>query len=951
MTDKVFRERYKKLNAKQREAVDTIHGPVMVVAGPGTGKTSILTLRIANILKRTDTPADAILALTFTEAGVATMRKKLLEIIGPRAYEVRIHSFHSFANELIKRYPEAFSRIIGAEHMENLEQVHIVETLLARACSPILRPKNSPAYYVLPVIDAIKKLKREDVSPKEYARLISYGTETKTDKNKRSKELAKVYRAYEAELTRRRLYDFEDMVLEAVRALLRNHDFKQELQEEYQFVLADEHQDANRSQNRLLELLSDQDEQPNLFIVGDEKQAIFRFQGASLENFLYFQKRFPKARLIVLTENYRSQPTVLAAAHALIGNSPVVGHAFRKELTARATHPKQRIRAVEAPDEASELMWITDEIEALIRSDAAPREIAVLTRENKDAEKVWRTLERRGICAARRGDADALQSVRIDALRKLFAAVLDPTDDVALAPVLFFDFLKLPQLSVIDALKARSEGTLIRRMARYCNELAEMQKKIMSWHRIAHNEPLVVAFEHITHESGFLTRALARADATETLALYSAFLESATRLAERDKRARLGDFLARLNRAEAHGIGIASSAEAGDGVQVMTAHKAKGLEFDYVFIAFAQDGAWGGKRSRTLFDLPIYENATKDESVHDERRLFYVALTRARKGAAVSWHAKGEGGRAALPSRFIFEMGEYAVQQHSCSISSQPDVPRRQTSGRSSFLKDKQYLNELFLNQGFAVTHLNNFLECTLKYFFLNLVRLPRAQSNAELYGAAMHAGLAAYFRAYSREKGGVSEALVAFENSLRRTHIAERDFKAYLAEGKRELKGYLASQVFSRVSWSEYRVGGIFLSVGTEKVELTGTLDKVELLPDGSVRVVDYKTGRPKTRNDLLGKTKDADGNYYRQLVFYQLLLNEYKKSSWRMSRGAIDFIKPAKNGSYRREEFEIADIEVAALKKQLFEVAAQILDLSFLSRGCSDKDCEWCRLYQSMA
>src|SRR3989344_6110702 len=752
MKEAVFNELYKNLNAEQREAVDAIQGPVMVIAGPGTGKTSILTLRIANILKPTDTPADTILALSFTEAGVSAMRKKILGIIGPRAYEVRIHTFHSFANDLIKRYPEAFPRIVGSEHMEDLEQVKIVEELLNKYASEKLRPKNNPTYYVLPVIDAIRQLKREAVSPKEFEKLLK--NVEKNEKHTRSKELAKLYHAYEKELRRRRLYDFEDMITEAVGALQTAPEFKQELQEEYQYILADEHQDANRSQNRLLELLCDYDTAPNLFIVGDEKQAIFRFQGASLENFLYFKRRFPKARIIALVQNYRSHPTVLVAAHSQIGKSVAAGSIFHIELAARAGHAPLQIQIAEAADERDELAWLSGKIERMIKKGTLPEEIAVLVRENRDAEKVERALRARGIPAVRRGDANALDSVRIDALRKLCAAILEPSENALLSSVLFFDFLTLPALSVIDMVRDKDKGFLIRRMARYGKECEKMQEKILEWNKISHNEPLVEAVESIAREAGFIEQMLAREDAREELRAYAVFLGSAERLAERDKRAKLVDFTARLARAEAHGIGIAASREAHSGVQVMTAHKAKGLEFDAVFIVFAQEGKWGGRRSRTLFDLHIYADTKEntDDGSHDERRLFYVALTRARKEVFVSWNATNEDGSALLPSRFIFEMEE-KTREH-IQITSLPLAPlgyspqgenKRDSpleGGVSSretgdVLQNKKYLNFLFLNQGFAVTHLNNFLECPRKYFFLNLVRLPRAQSGAELYGSA----------------------------------------------------------------------------------------------------------------------------------------------------------------------------------------------------------------------
>lgn len=948
MSMAIFKKLYKNLNPKQREAVDIIQGSVMVIAGPGTGKTSILTLRIANILRKTDTPPDSILALTFTEAGVKAMRQKLLHIIGPRAYEVRMHTFHSFANDLIKRYPEEFERIIGSEHMEDLEQIKIVEELIGRARFAKLRPKNSPTYYVLPVIDAIKNLKREDVSPKLFSKLLSGAPGAKSDKMERSKELVQLYRAYETELVRRRLYDFEDMIIEAVRALTRSREFKLELQEEHQYILADEHQDANRSQNRLLELLCDYDEQPNLFIVGDEKQAIFRFQGASLENFLYFKKKFPKARIIVLTDNYRSQPLLLSAAHSLIAKSVTPGERFRKKLVARAKHPPLKIRVVEVENERNELSWISCAVKQKIKKGAEMKEIAVLARDNKDAEKIEYALRGANIAVARRGDTNVLESVRIDALRKLFVAVLNPAVSECVALVLLFDFLELPELAVIDAIRARDKDVLIRRIGNCGKELAEFQRKLFAWQKIAHNEPLVASIEKIARESGFIGNALTRDDAPAALEHYAAFLEGAKRLAERDKRAKLADFLARLERAEAHGVGVVSSAEPSHGVRVMTAHKAKGQEFDFVFIAFAQDGKWGGRRSRSLFELPIYLNADVKEGTDDERRLFYVAITRARREVSVCWHAKGEDGRDILPSRFIFEMEKSVLSpitiQNSGLVSERASLRQKH---HPPFFRDKKYLNSLFLEQGFAVTHLNNFLECPLKYFFLNLVRLPRAQTGPELYGQAVHIALAAHFNAYRRDADKpLSETLRIFDGALRRTHLSGQDFKVYLADGKKEIRGYLLSREFPRACWNEYRVAGILLPVGVNLLELTGNLDKVELGSAGGVSVVDYKTGRPKTRNELLGKTKGSDGNYYRQLVFYKLLLDGSKKKEWKMKTGAVDFIKPAADGRYRREVFEISDNETGELKKQITEVAARILDLSFFSDGCGKKECEWCRL-----
>ena len=309
-----FASRYARLNPAQKQAVDTIEGPVMVVAGPGTGKTQILTLRIANILRQTDTPPDTILALTFTNAGVTAIRARLVTLLGSRGYRIPVHTFHSFANELIRKYPEKFPRIVGATAALPIDQIQIMEQAIEAGELELLRPYGDPFHHLFPALQEIERLKREDISPAKLEEIIVAETKrfeliedlrhekgqyagaikgkyqalaTQIDK---ARELTKLYRAYEQGLAERRLYDFGDMVLEVLRVLERDRDFRLTIQEEYQYVLADEHQDANQSQNRLLELLASFHDNPNLFIVGDEKQAIFQFQGASLDNFDYFKK-------------------------------------------------------------------------------------------------------------------------------------------------------------------------------------------------------------------------------------------------------------------------------------------------------------------------------------------------------------------------------------------------------------------------------------------------------------------------------------------------------------------------------------------------------------------------------------------------------------------------------------------------------------------------------------
>src|SRR3989338_693439 len=337
-----FEELYKRLNPAQKKAVDAIEGPVMVVAGPGTGKTTILTLRIAQILRKTDTPPDAILGLTFTESGAYNMRRKLVEIVGSAGYKVNISTFHGFCNGVIERYPDEFPRIIGSNPIDDIEKISLLKEIIISGPLKLLRPFGDNFYYLTPLRQKISELKRENVPPRKLRTIIAsqekelysipdlyyeQGLHKGEMKGKyrafekkilKNKELLKIYMLYEKELEKRRLYDFEYMIVETILTLQKKKDLLLELQEEYHYILADEHQDANNSQNQLLELLASFHDNPNLFIVGDEKQAIFRFQGASLENFLYFKNKFPGAREIILERNYRSGQKILDAAHHLL---------------------------------------------------------------------------------------------------------------------------------------------------------------------------------------------------------------------------------------------------------------------------------------------------------------------------------------------------------------------------------------------------------------------------------------------------------------------------------------------------------------------------------------------------------------------------------------------------------------------------------------------------------
>ena len=396
-------------------------------------------------------------------------------------------------------------------------------------------------------------------------------------------------------------------------------------------------------------------------------------------------------------------------------------------------------------------------------------------------------------------------------------------------------------------------------------------------------------------------------------------------------------------------------------VRLMTAHRSKGLEFNAVFIMGAYDGHWGGKRSRELLKLipTVYGDNLKDDldKDSDERRLFYVALTRARQEVNISYAKVGESGREQLLSQFVTEIKlDLKEEVETSEFKKQYEANKElifsqiEKTGEHS-LQDKEFVKEIFLKQGLSVSALNNYLECPWRYFYRNLIRLPEAQTKTQLYGIAVHAALADAFRLIKDKDITTESLLAAFEAHLTKLPLTENDFNEVLTKGKKALVGWWEAYHggWERNVLTEFKIKGVLL---TDEIRLTGVLDKLEFTGSSNeVRVVDYKTKQPMSRNAILGETKtDDDGNYFRQLVFYKLLLDKYENNKYVMKEGVIDFIEPGDNGRYKTESFEVTPENVVELEAVIKQVAEEILNLTFWSKRCDDKKCEYCKLREVM-
>lgn len=976
--NKEFETQYKRLNKAQRLAVDTIDGPVMVVAGPGTGKTSILTLRIANILEKTDTSPKNILALTFTESGAYAVRKKLVSIIGVAGYKVNIHTFHGFCNDIIKQYPERFPRIIGSTAITDIDQISLMEKIIEDNDFEMLKPYGDIFFYVKPTLSEIKNLKREDIDVLKFEKMINIQEKEFEDipekvhikgahKGKmkgefiklreqiaKNKELLILYEKYENALEKGKLYDFEDMIVEVIRTLKKDSDLLLILQESFQYVLADEHQDANNAQNAILELLSNFHDNPNIFIVGDEKQAIFRFQGASLDNFLYFKNLYKSSVVIDLEENYRSTQPILDASHALISSDGLE----RIPLVAKAEKGLEPVHIYECININSEFAFILEDIKNKIDSGIKPDEIALLYRDNKDAFPIAHALEKTNIPFRIESENDILKDENIRKLLLIFESINNLANPELLGRVLFVDFFGLDSIEIFKAFDSvrKDKRSLIDVIS---EKFPEISKKLSSWASLVNNKSFIEVFEIIVRESGYLSYSLSATDSLERMATLEAFFDEIKKMAGNKREYFLKDFVEHLERVREHGIltktgkGIMK-----EGVRLMTAHKSKGLEFDYVYIIGAYDGHWGNKSRKSFFKtLPAFQNG-----IEDERRLFYVALTRARKIVYITYSKQGSDDREQLPTQFISEISDNFKKFESLKDKSDYAFYFKQSLVHEHHeIKNKEYLQQLFLEQGLAVTALNNYIKCPWEYFFVNLIRLPKAQSKHQMYGTAIHETLKTFFDKYRVDQDmSIDDLLSLFEFNLNKTLLSPNDLSDSLNKGKKSLKAYFEAYKgsWNRSLLTEYSVRGVHIKVPTgdsltgdlaeidsSKIDsfellLKGNLDKVEFIDDTRVNVVDYKTGKRKS---------DNKENYSRQLAFYKLLLSLDDKKKYKMVSGELDFIEPESSGKLRKEKIEVSDEDVEKLIELIKQKANEIYSLAFWDKNCGEKDCEYCSLGKS--
>ena len=598
---------------------------------------------------------------------------------------------------------------------------------------------------------------------------------------------------------------------------------------------------------------------------------------------------------------------------------------------------------------------------------------------------VAKALEKIGVPFSIESDQELFSDNDIAKMILLMKAIDDLGASAILAQALFIDYLELSYVDIYKVIAfAKTEKISIFDAIHNKKYLEDakvddvpgmliLYEKLTHWGKQAKNSTLLDFFDLIMRESGFIKHILASSESVDKITKLDKFLNLMKDLVEAHKNYRLTDFINYLSVLEKHDIAVKvrGKALAEKAVHLMTAHKSKGLEFDYVYIVNLTDGHWGNKKEMRKFKLPISDmDILNYDAIDDERRLFYVGLTRAKKEISLTYSKLSDQGKPLLPSQFLGEIDPALICiQETKDLEVKYEASRADdflpSQALSTDLKDKEYLKKIFFEQGLSVTALNNYLTCPWQYFFCNLVRLPQVLSKHQMYGTAVHNTLKYFFDKYrDNEPLSKKEFLDIFEKYLAKQPISENDYEDTLKKGRESLGGYFD---FYKGSWNrsiknEFSIVGVYaelssddsegpeVSEGQNEILLKGQLDKIEMQNDGTVTVVDYKTKKPMSRNQIEGKTKSADGNYKRQLVFYKILLDKYEKGKYQMKTGVLDFIEPDDKGRYKSESFEITPEDEQELLELISQTSYSIANLDFWEKRCQDKKCEYCALRDLM-
>jgi DNA helicase-2/ATP-dependent DNA helicase PcrA len=912
----------------------------------------------------------------------------------------RIDLFKQLIDAFPKNHP--LKRYRGDVYYEINNLQSLFSTMKREGWSPEFINERIDAYLQsLPLRDeyiakrASKGFKKGDVRTDKI--------EEETEKKEKLRAALNEFDNFQQLMRNNNLYDFDDMINWVIKAFEENPNLLLRYQEQFLYILVDEFQDTSGTQNRLVELLINYWEVPNVFVVGDDDQSIYRFQGANVENMLGFADNYKNDLLtVVLTHNYRSIQPILDISKTIIDknedrliNNP--GLELTKDLVSandKIKHLAHKPIIQQYETQRQEMIGITQQVEKIIAEGIEPKRIGIIYKENKYGEEIAQYCK---LLKLPYYSKRSLNILNIPFAKKIISILrylsyehdIPYSGDELLFEILHYDWFHIPPIEIarvsseVAEKQFSKDKTSIRKLlversnlpARdlFTQNIHEGLKKasesIESLISKVLNVTLQTLFEAVIREAGILDFIMKSEEKIWLLQVLTCLFDFLKEETHRNPNLDLKQLIKLFNLMQSEKLSLPLVEVSGSdkGVNLLTAHGSKGLEFTYVFFAGCNANVWEKKRKPNggyQFPDNIFTSLSPgrgdgaDASDEEIRRLFYVALTRAEQHLSISYSSFNNDGKELESSMFIAEiLDDHALQTEKVFIDeaaqAEFQILQLQNNYQPEIEKiEQEYVSSLLEKFVMNVTALNNYLRCPLEFYFKNLIRIPSPKNEATEFGSSVHYALERLFKKMQEDKNVFppKEEFIKDFNWYMRRHresFTKEQFDRRLEYGEEVLSNYYEKYLHS---WNKIVVlERTIKNVVVNGVPLKGKLDKLEFTGK-EVNVVDYKTGDVYKAMEKLKPPNEKQpdgGDYWRQAVFYKILLDHYNRD-WQAVSSEFDFIEPDKKKNYRKEKIYINPEDITSVTHQIKTVWDKIQHHDFYT-GCGKPDCHWCEFVKT--
>lgn len=958
----------KSLNPKQKEAIEFGNGPLLIIAGAGTGKTTVITERIKHLIIDKEIPPSSVLALTFTDKASFEMQERI-DLLMPYGYtNLWIHTFHSFCDRVLRDDAHSIGLDPNYKLMTETEAVLLMRQNIFELGLKIFRPLGNPTKFLDALLIHFSRLKDEDISPSDYINWaksqIASRESKKNDMRKPTSEklelesyleLATAYKAYEDLKVKNSLMDFSDLISNTLKLFRDRPNILKRYQKQFQFILVDEFQDTNYAQNALAILLSGDDE--NITVVADDDQSIYRFRGAAVSNVLQFKKNFPEAKIVTLTDNYRSTQIILDSAYSLIQNNNPnrleVVEKIDKKLKSHSSiraKPIEIIHETRAEDEADAIARKISELSKKFEF----KDVAILVRANNHAQLITTALQRHKIPFQFLGPGYLFQQEEIKDLIAYLMFLTNLTDTVSLFRVLSMDIFKIPyielnfllnfakkkNLTLFEALSHTSQVNLTPQTTEKLEKIRLMIERHLE--RSKKDSAGQVLYYFIVDSGIFET--LAKTETikderrTQNIAKFFDRIKNFESERPESNIFTLAEWLTLM-------LTMGDSPTAADvdvrdlnAVNILTVHSSKGLEFPVVFMANLVNDRFPSRARSEKIPLPegiLKEKIDPEIDFHlqEERRLFYVGLTRAKELLFLTGaDFYGTGKRAKKLSPFIYEALPNLQEQEKVKEK----IQQLSLTEVLSVYEKKEEIHEPkipYKASYITYSNLQMFDICPLHYKAKVILGIPTPTASVQSFGIAIHNTLQKF---YEEIKKGSKPTITNLLNILKDEWISDGfDSKAYENERKIQavnmLKDFYKTECNPPVKPLALELPFNFTLKNGVKV--FGKIDRIDQKGSG-IEIIDYKTGQENPK---------AEKSHELQLAMYALAATRVKDEFLNKKPEEITLTLHFLEGNTKKSmQFKKEDLE--KLEEELLETIEKIEKSDFkCSKNILCLNCEY--------